>query len=244
MAEIRHLSNAPIREAVIDIQFQPAASIEAVDRFAADFARSDDKVSDLWTATLQVNSQTNGASQVGTRIGKRIVIDEGVHIVQFRTTGFTFSRLPPYDRWEVMSADALRIWERYFAVVKPASLTRLATRFINAIDLPLPVMDFGDFLTYPPEVPDGLPQVIADYLHRVSFCAPGATDITTITQALEGLTADQKCVCVLLDIDAAHTPSPQVLDIGQVALILDRLRDTKNKAFYGSLKEKALEPYL
>ncbi|WP_080465501.1 TIGR04255 family protein [Burkholderia cenocepacia] len=246
MAEIRHLSDAPIREAIIDIQFGPEVAFETIDSFATDFASSDDKISDIWTSTLQVKVEPTGVrqSQVGARVGKRIDMDEGKHVVQFRTTGFTFSRLRPYDRWEVMSEDALGIWKKYHDAIKPAAITRLATRFINAIEISLPIVDFADFLIYPPEVPNSLPQGVMSFLNRVAFSDPGTPDVTTVTQMLEGLSPDQKNVTILLDIDAACIAPPTDTDIRQIALTLGRLRETKNKAFFGYLKESALERYL
>lgn len=245
MAEIRHLANAPIREAIIDVQFIPAVAIEAVDSFAADFASPNDKLSDLWTSTLELKLEPIGVrqSQVGTRVGKRIDMYDGKHVVQFRTGGFTFSRLPPYERWEVMSEHALGIWQKYLEAMKPTGITRLATRFINSIEITLPITDFGDFLEYPPEVPNSLPQGVMSFLSRVTFSEPSA-DVTTVTQMLEGMSSNQKCVAIFLDIDAAHSAPTPITDMQQAAPILNRLRETKNKAFFGFLKDKALEPYL
>ncbi|WP_081054585.1 TIGR04255 family protein [Burkholderia vietnamiensis] len=245
MAEIRHLANAPIREAIIDIQFVPDVAIEAVDSFAANFASANDRVSDLWSSTLELQVESTGVrqSQVGARVGKRIDLYDGKHIVQLRTSGFTFSRLPPYERWEVMSEHALGIWQKYLEAMKPTGISRLATRFINSIEIALPITDFGDFLEYPPEVPDSLPQGVMSFINRVTFAAPSA-DFTTVTQMLEGMSPDQKSVTILLDIDAAHSAPTPITDLLQAAPILNRLRDTKNKAFFGFLKDKALEPYL
>lgn len=246
MAEIRHLSNAPIREAIIDIQFEPLADIEAVDHFAASFASASDKVSDLWTSTLELKMEPNGVrqSQVGSRIGKRVDLEDGKHVVQFRTAGFTFSRLYPYESWEVMSDKALNFWHRYFEAMKPTVISRVATRYINSIQLPLPIDDFSGYFVYAPEVPSSLPQSISSFFSRVVIADPATSDVTNVTQMLEGLSPDQSSLTVLLDIDATYPQPLPTSDASQITTILNRLRDTKNKAFFGFLEEKALEPYL
>ncbi|MFM0089270.1 TIGR04255 family protein [Paraburkholderia sediminicola] len=246
MAQHRYLSNAPIREAIIDIQFLPVVGIESVDRFAAAFASQEQgKMTDVWTATLELKIEPTGMrpSQTGSRVGRRVDLADGKHVVQFRTSGFTFSRLHPYESWEVMSEKALGIWEGYFEAMKPSSIARVATRFINAITLPLPIADYSNYLTYAPDVPDTLPQTIAGFLNQVQIVDAGNSDITVVTQTTEAWTPDQKGLVVLLDIDASHTPGSQIEDLSQVSVILNRLRDTKNKAFFGFLEEPALEPY-
>ena len=246
MAKTQHLANAPIREAIFDIQFVSAVAIEAVDSFAAEFASADDKVTDLWTSTLELKVETTGVrhSQVGARVGKRVDLADGKHIVQFRSAGVTFSRLHPYDSWEVTSEKALNVWHRYFEVVKPSGISRVAARFINSIEISLPITDFSDYLTYAPDVPSSLPQTISNFLSRVEIVDPSNNDVTNVTQTLEGWTADAKGLKVLLDIDAAHLAPSPILEIQQLPTILKRLRETKNNTFFGFLKEKALEPYL
>jgi uncharacterized protein (TIGR04255 family) len=109
MAKIRHLARAPIREAIIDLQFQPQASLESVDAFAATFASSGDRVTDLWASTIELKVEAGGVhhAQTGSRIGKRIDLGDGKHVVQLHRSGITFSRLPTYESWELMSSSVI-----------------------------------------------------------------------------------------------------------------------------------------
>ncbi|HQR65841.1 MAG TPA: TIGR04255 family protein [Thermoanaerobaculia bacterium] len=77
-------------------------------------------------------------------------------MLQMRLKGFTFSRLAPYTHWEEFSSEANRLWERYEAVTKPVLVERAAVRYVNRLDLPLPVTDLKRFLTVCPDAPNAL----------------------------------------------------------------------------------------
>lgn len=245
MAKIRHLARAPIREAIIDLQFQPQVSLEAVDRFAADVASNGDKVTDLWASTIELKVEAGGIrhAQTGSRIGKRIDLEDGKHVVQLHRSGVTFSRLPSYESWELISASAQQVWSRYFALVQPAEVVRIAVRFINALRVPMPLSDFDEYLTYAPQLPPDLPQSLSGFLNRVVINDQANGDFAVVTQMLEGETADRTGLNVLIDIDVSHPCQLATTDEQQITTILNRLRDTKNKAFFGFLEEKILEQY-
>jgi uncharacterized protein (TIGR04255 family) len=85
-------------------------------------------------------------------------------------------------------------------------------------------------------VPPGIPETLSGFLHRivVPFSSDGTSAI--ITQALE---ADGG---VVLDIDVwresrSRTNSPELW------ITLDGLREIKNRIFFASVTETALEPY-
>src|ERR1700722_11726801 len=73
-------------------------------------------------------------------------------VVQARVNGFSFAHLAPYDRWEVLRDDAKVWWSRYGELTHPARVTRCAVRFINRLELPLPMGDLSDYLRRLPEM--------------------------------------------------------------------------------------------
>ncbi|KAI3594183.1 hypothetical protein D9X30_0415 [Cupriavidus sp. U2] len=157
--------------------------------------------------------------------------------------GFTYSQLPPYDTWEAMSAGALEIWREYQAIVKPEEISRIALRYINALAIPLPVQNFDDYLTHAPQVPKELPQSLASFLNRVLIHDQENKDIAQVTQMLEGEASDGKAINILFDIDVFHPCQLKSATEEQIFSVLQRLREFKNKAFFGFLEEKILEPY-
>lgn len=246
MAMQRHLSRAPIREAVIDIQFQSATTSEEVAEFAEAFAVGRGQLSDLWAANIELKAGADGIHQThtGIHVGKRLNFEDGKHIAQFRTNGFTFSRLPPYETWEVMNASASEVWKSYLEAVRPQLISRLAVRFINSLRLPLPVANFDEYLVSAPQVPTGLPQSVAGFLSRVQIVDPENSDIAVVTQMLEGEEPGGAAINVLLDIDVFHSCDLRKIDVDTINSVLDRLRNFKNKTFFGYLQEKTLEQYV
>ena len=157
MAEPQFLKRAPLREAVIDIRFGEPAPLDVVMRHADEVARSSqfERVRDLrraWVG-LQVTeseAKTSGDSEV---LGKRLDSTSPPHVVQYRTNGFTFSRLYPYESWASLRDCALPLWNAFAGALGVSKVTRIALRYINELKLPLPVLDFADYLRIPPRSP-------------------------------------------------------------------------------------------
>ncbi len=166
---------------------------------------------------------------------------DGLNIAQFRVDGFTFNRLKPYTSWEEVFPEAIRLWRSYAATVSPEYVSRLALRYINRLNIPVPVEDFSLYLTSPPGIPPDLPQEISSFLTRVVLHESVLGLAANITQALEqGL--DPSSVTVILDIDAYKVGEfdPHGAEISEV---LAALRVFKNRIFFGSLTDVALREY-
>jgi uncharacterized protein (TIGR04255 family) len=63
-------------------------------------------------------------------------------IVQARLDGFTFNKLRAYEDWNKFHSEARELWELYDKIIKPISVDRIALRYINRIEIPLPFDDF------------------------------------------------------------------------------------------------------
>lgn len=246
MAKPRHLTHAPIREAVIDIQFQAATNQHDVASFAQHYAEGRGRLHDLWAASLELRVGASGIEPVrsGSQIGKRLDFDDGKHVAQFRVNGFTFSRLAPYETWEQMSETAASAWATYSAAIKPREVTRIALRYINSLRLPLPIEKVEAYLPYGPMLPPELPQMISGFLNRVQINDVPNGDLAVVTQMMESATPDGTGLNVLFDIDVSHPCRLVGVNDDQINAVLGRLRELKNKAFFGFLEERTLEPYL
>lgn len=127
------------------------------------------------------------------------------------------------------------------------NVSRIAVRYINAIDIPLPMRDFGDYLSCPPDVPESLPQAIAGFLQRVIIPDPDTVSTTIVTQALEnpgGVPMPRPHVTVLLDIDVFRTNPGTTWTEHDVWDGLEVLRNQKNRVFFAYLTETAMEMFL
>ena len=76
--------------------------------------------------------------------------------------GFTFSRLKPYETWENLRDEAYRLWQKYREITSP-EIIRVALRYINKLEFPLPIKNFSDYLTAAPIVPAELPQGVSSF---------------------------------------------------------------------------------
>lgn len=248
MAKVRHLENAPVREALIDIQFEPRVEFEAINRFAGSLASEFPGQHDMWEALVGFNVEGAQASANTSHavIGKRMDTEVNPHVLQCRTSGFTFSRLAPYIEWERLRDDAKRLWCAFASEVGSHTVKRVAVRYINEIKIPLPIKDFGDYLVCPPKVPESLPQAISGFLQRVVIPDEESHCISVVNQLFEGLSVlpnGQQAISVILDIDVFRQTEIDSSKVDEIFVMLDALRDQKNRMFFEHLTEPAVEMF-
>lgn len=245
MGTARLLLNAPIREALIDIQFVPEGAPDVAAIAAECVALYGGASSEIWESLVQFNVEPGQAAQAKafpvTAIGKRIDIADRNQVLQLRPNGFTFSRLPRYQHWEEMSQSGLDAWRNYAGRAGASRVVRVALRYINALDLPLPVENFSDYLEAPPPVPNGIPQGIGNFLTRL--VVPKGADLATITQISQGTNSENNALRVTVDIEIVTTCGLLGEDFEGLAEILERQRIYKNEIFFAHLTDKTLEMY-
>jgi uncharacterized protein (TIGR04255 family) len=158
------------------------------------------------------------------------------------TAGFTFSRLKPYISWQQLRDEARRIWDYYKEVTSAELITRVALRYINNLNIPVPEheLKFHDYLTAPPAVPDGIPQAISEFVTRVVVPVPSLNANAIITQALEPI-SKPKFLPLILDIDVFRF-NPDGIEEDPWK-ILESLRVFKNKIFFNSITNTLEEMY-
>lgn len=244
MSEPRHLTNAPIREAVIDIQVTPPVSLDDLKAIGSRLKDKPHIHNELWQASIgfQINDNGQGSAKTDrSSIGYRYTFSNHPSVLQCQAKGFTFSRLPPYGSWEEMSAIAKELWEIYLDIAKPQTISRIAVRYINSLPIPLPIADFSEYLNVPPIVPEGLPQTLASFLQRFVIVDNSTGAVATVTQVLEEQLPQSNKVTFLLDVDAAKTyPLGFAADTASIWIILEELRNFKNRVFFKYLTEKTI----
>lgn len=179
---------------------------------------------------IQAEVLTEGA------LGRRYEREDGSEVVQLKRNGLTYSTLKNYKGWFVLRDAARDAWQDFLIVSGPVNVSRLAIRYINAINIPLGA-DYDEYLTTGPRVPKSVPPIVTSFIQRVLVPFEEDSAIAIITQTLE-------------------VPAPAVLDIdvftecsleGASADIwsrLESLRNIANRIFFSSLTEKVLKLYL
>ncbi len=247
MARQRFLKNAPITEGLIDIQARVRGDLDIEvltalgTRLEPDYHKKGPII--RREVSVQFSADAPASAHTSSRdFGFRFHSRDEKYVAQFRLNGLTLSRLAPYETWEKLSAEARRLWNFYVECASPETVTRVATRFINNLRLPMNNGDpFETYLTASPQVPGSLPQSIAAFLQRVVIYEAELGANANITQVWQPGTASDG-VPVILDIDVYREAefAPQSAEMWKY---LQQLRAFKNKAFFDSLTEKAIELY-
>lgn len=245
-----HLSNAPLREALIDIQFEPNIPIESIDHFVDALGAAVRTKSNIWGASFGVNMTANG-QPLTTRsesiaVGRRLELHQGPYVLQCRVNGFTLSRLSPYGEWNDLRTEAHRLWGVFSRELGAVLVNRIAVRYINELRFPVPLRDFGEYLVSPPGVPDELPQGLLGFLTRVIIPDEANNCMTIVTQALEGPPSEGPAgatATVILDIDVFRAGTSDAPRSDEIWTALDTLRGQKNRVFFAHVTERTVEMY-
>ena len=246
MEEYQILKKAPITEALIDIRVKLPSELDVkkIDSIHESIKeqypeKQEQKVPEV---KVELKPGEELIKQLTKINGYRYISSDKKQIVQARLDGFTFSRLHPYTKWEELRNEAHRLWLLYKGITSPDSIVRVALRYINNLNIPLPIRDFGDYLTAPPIVPEELPQGVSSFLTRVIIYEPSIGANAIITQALESIVSETAPVPVILDIDVFKL-RPEGIEEREVWDIIEKLRHFKNRIFFKSITNKLKENY-
>jgi len=240
-ARQRHLRNAPITEALIDFRVTPPITVDPNIRGELE-ARLADRYPVVDTlglveAQIRLRGEQPGITRADRFHGFALRTRERDRVVQFRTDGFTFNRLPPYRGWDEMRTEALAAWQVYLDVLAPATVARVATRYINHLTFPPPLGDLSRYLVVPPAAPPDIGYSLVGFLQRLALMDAASGTSAQVTLGLEPSMADAGTT-VLLDIDAYRAGEYDVRD-DRLLVDLEALHDMKNRIFFGSIEEAA-----
>ena len=248
MARQRHLTKAPITEAVVDMR---AALPNGFDVTA--LGKLPPEISERFTQSEALKTFSGSFEYDGKlqRV-KSEAVDRGIighvfktadatKVLQFRKDGFTFSKLKPYEDWAKLRDEAVDLWRVYVKLAKPESVSRVGLRYINHLNMPFSgdKFDFDDYLTAPPRIPEGLPQGIVSFFYRVVMPEPSIGATAVIHQALESI-VNPKIVPVILDIDVFMQRDIEP-DSDKIWEAFEQLHMLKNNVFFSYITEKTAE---
>lgn len=244
MTEYPILTNAPITEALIDIRVKLSTEFgaQSIDSIHETIKSQYPEKQEQKISEVKLEPKTEEiVKPIKAKIdGYRYISSDKKQIVQTRLDGFTFSRLHPYFKWEELRNEAYRLWKLYKAITTPELITRVAVRYINNLNIPMPIKDFGDYLTAPPTVPDSLPQGVGSFLTRIVIHEPSIGANAIITQALEQIAVEK--APIILDIDVFKL-QPKGIEEKDAWETLEKFRHFKNKIFFNSITNNLKEMY-
>jgi len=242
MAKPRHLSKAPITEAVIDFRCSLPADfdLERLKLLSKEDGYPECKAMRMFEFEMGQEGDKAPESRHFDQvlIGWRYLSSDGLQIAQLRKDGFTFSRLAPYTDWDAIFAEASRIYRLYHAAAFPEEVNRVAVRYINRLPLPEnEVGDFSLFLTFPPAFASERPVLLSGFLNQVQVTDPVSGISATVTQTIQPGGGQPGVLPLILDLDVYERgtlPADPETILGRFGA----LRETKNRYFFGSITEK------
>lgn len=238
----KHYSRAPVTEALIDIQVQLPQEVK-LDILAQVYSSIQTEYPKREEVLVFQGQMIAGASVGATasqsQIGYRAFSKDQKQILQVRLDGFTFSRLAPYDCWETFRDEAKRLWSIYQSLANPAAITRLAVRYINRLDIPLPVSDLNNYLRTFPEVSSDLPQGLSGYFMQLQIPQEKLATMLVLNQALVPPPTPD-FISILLDLDLfLERDIPK--DGIELWEVVEQMHEQKNKAFEACITEHTRE---
>lgn len=242
MSDWPTLSRPPIVEGLIDFRVErdPSLTVEqlktACDELAEEFPSRQER--HRWSGEITLSAAAGASLSASIPEADGIILrsTDDKWVVQFRLDGFTVSRLEPYGSWDDLVNKSVELWDKYVAVAKPARILRVATRFLNRINLPTNEHFDSTFSTVFAIAPE-LPQAVAGFLLRVVIPFEPEQALAILTQSLEANTTD----CVFdLDVFAEQSGGFSPLEAWKK---LEALREVKNRLFFGSLTPAAVEKF-
>ena len=151
MPERRHYPNAPIVEALIDLQviLPGDVTINQLGDLAISLQDRYPVKQNFVELAAKLEAQPDGevhteASQQHT--GYRVSNPETNQVIIARFSGLTVSVLAPYSRWEDLRRAAQEAWSAYKTICHPVHVTRIAVRYINRLDLPDTIAPVTDYI--------------------------------------------------------------------------------------------------
>lgn len=243
MAVQRHLPRAPITEALIDIRVKlpHEVNVAKLKTIHASISNEYMQVGEHVMGEVKFKIPEKSVETAPINVyGYQYISSDKKQVMQARLDGFTFSRLKPYQTWESLRKEADKLWKIYASLFYPEHITRVALRYINCLEVPLPSIEFKDYLVAPPAVPEKLPQGLSSFLTRVVIPIPSLGATAIIIQAFEGTSDPNIVPSIILDIDVFK--EAQFNASGEDAWeTINKLHDLKNEIFFQSITEKTAE---
>lgn len=245
------LKKAPVVEAVFDIRAPQIAWEEKllkgeIIKALPDYPKVESFRNYETKVKLALKNNKNGDEQepyvqdIGWE-GLILRTQDELNIAHFNRGGFTFSRLAPYLSWEHFYTEALRLWAVYVNISKCSDIGRLGLRFINKIITPTENIDMDKYFREGPQPPKGMNIPFIKFLHHNTLLVEEyqyKINIIKTIQHNQGV--DKKGLGIIVDVDVFYEQQfknkKEIVDIK-----FNEMRYLKNKTFFGTITDKAIE---
>jgi uncharacterized protein (TIGR04255 family) len=241
------LRNAPIVEAVLDIDCDMPAGVELaalLEPARESFGDRYPKLRKRFSHELEIEANEAALSRLSTRHAIQALQfyqDDEKQLVQVRTQGFSFNRLAPYSTLDEYLPEIERTWRLYVEVAAPVVTRVIRLRYINRILVPMEggKVDLDDFLTIGPRVADEEVLELTGF-----FIQQNAVEKDTRHQVSLTLTSEAPetgKLPVILNIVVASPLEDEPRNWAAIHETIGSLRRLKNQIFGNTLTAKCIQ---
>lgn len=252
--DIKTLENPPIKEALLEIRFNPNknVTVSKLKEFA-------DSLSDVYTKIEPVENQNFSfvySKEQGPKhdfkvepSGFKLTNAQGNRIVIAAIDKFIVSFLAPYTPWPSLKATAEDLYKKYLDFAPQTEVIRLGMRYINNVKFPFTEdFHFQKFINTFQPLPkhDELPDSLSKFETVVVMPHADIGCTSTIRQTLldaEGGDDGNTYLPFTLDIDVFQNKVLKPVQADEIWENFEKMRTKKNAIFFGTLTDAALTPY-
>lgn len=241
MPKSRHYPHAPITEALVDLRvnYGPEVSLESLRAFGAHIKASypHEGTRDMLQSEITVVAGQPKTESKHTTLGYIFHSEDRRQAVQARIDGFTFSRFAPYQDWTHLIGEAKRLWTIFVDALRPKTVSRIAVRYINQVNLPLKdgTLRFEDYLRTLPVSGSDEEIALEQFFLRLVMPQQDLSAKLILTEAL--LPREGDYLGVILDIDLFRENTSLDSRSAEIWDILETFRERKNRYFEASLTD-------
>lgn len=245
MSKDKKYLRSPIIEAGLQIRVElPLDNISLVDLETLQQDQKDEYPEKQQTFNVETNLNVNDQIPESTikqiPIGFLFINKDKRQFFGASLEGFSFNKLAPYDQWSTFIQEARKQWDKYKHLCNPNSIQELTVRYINKLDIPLPINEFYQYLTITPTIPIEL-AVTQEFLIELSIPYPEIDSLVTLTEVLLPRSTEQPNIAsVILDISVTKTQNNPIEDT-RIWDIFEQIRICKNQIFESCITNKMRE---
>jgi len=236
------LKNAPIVEALLDIQVQlpKGTDLKALytlfDKVKDEYPLAKKRFTFSGTIKFKAQEEQAKSSVSNTQVDGYLFYSENkTKIFQARLNGFTFNKHKPYQNWNALKKEAKQLWSLYKKTAEPITINRIALRYINKIPLRMPFKPSNYFKTLP-YLAKGLDYDMNNLFSQISIMNNKINARANITEAIETLGDDN--ALFLFDIDVYQEGD---FNDAEMWKNFENLREFKNEIFFKSISDSTLK---
>lgn len=247
MSELPKLKNAPIIEAVLDIDCAMPSALElmTLEKAARDcFCDTYPVFETQYLDEHEIEPIADGAAKVSSRHSAQALqffqVDKK-QIVQVRRQGFSFNRLAPYTSLDDYLPEMERTWRLFIKIASPKKINLVRLRYVNKIWIPLKEgrTELEEWLKYGPRLPEEEKLDLLGFLNQYIAIEKGTGNQVVVVLTPQAV--ENGKVPIIFDNTAISSGLEEPNDWPAILKRIHKLRDLKNRIFRDMLTEKCVK---